>query len=219
MTRPIRVVALTLAILGPATALIVLAVTRGRSGAAGPTPSPAEATETEHDDEDGLRLEVASLRGQMAYLQGQAGATSARSVPPPAAAQPRPPTPEQSAAAESRFYGKLDARVLREKKDALWSDKTEAQIDHLISTVRTPGTQLKSVTCRTSLCEVVAINEDLNAQSQLSRLIGSEEPFVSSGGTYYRYGEGATLVTTVYMLRPGAEPETPELVQNTNETK
>jgi len=200
---------LSIAILGFVAAFIVLTAKPGRSHPAAPSsPSGEEATEPARDREDSLRWELASLRSEVARLQGQVAAAGPRSAPAPTP-PPAPQTPEQAAAEANRFYGKFEARVIRESKDALWSDKTEAAINRLISEAKTPGTQVKSVTCRTSLCEVTTVSQDLNAQSKLSNLIGTQEPFVSSGGIYYRYGAGATPMTTVYMLRPGADPEVP----------
>jgi hypothetical protein len=186
------------------------ALTLKRSRAAEPSSVDDHQAENAPAGAADLGRELEGLRSELARLKGEVAMANARSPQAsPAPAPAKAPAPEAAPRVSDNPYEALAARAAHEAKDGIWSDKTEAQINQLISAQPTPGTRFRSVTCRTSLCEVTAVSDDPNAQSQLAQLIGTQEPFVSGGGTFYRYQQGPHPVTTVYMLRPGAQLDAP----------
>lgn len=114
------------------------------------------------------------------------------------------PNPADFDARHQQILDDLAARIASEPRDSSWSSNTELLLGRAFSPATTPGTLLTSSVCRSTVCRVTVIHDNLELQRQLGRTIATQEPFASAGAVYFRYTHDTTPTTTLYVLRPQA---------------
>jgi len=177
------------------------------------THADRQQPEREPERPRALEAEVTQLRGELGALRLAVAATAAEG-----SAAHKPKTAAEIAAEDERKMAEvqdaLASRMARESKDGAWSEKMEGDITRLFDRKPLPGATLRSVTCKTSGCQVDVEHADTTSQRGLAFAMGMEEPFLSAGAVYYRYADVPQPSTTVYLIRQGATIPKPTTVSN-----
>jgi hypothetical protein len=161
------------------------------------------------DEETDLRRDLDRVRGDVRALRSSTGAVALADPTKAASKGDRPSAPSSlgdQVKIHRQILADLDARYVREERDGTWSDESDAAIRRAFSPTSTPGSRIKEIACRTSICRAVIKNDDVNVQRELPKIIAMRAPFTDfKGGLYYLYSHNPEL-TTIYMLRAPYEP-------------
>jgi hypothetical protein len=148
-----------------------------------------------------LRREVAGLRAaKMGQELSAVSPSAADSVPAP---RPRRLTAEEIERSQTENQAQVAALASKmgtEARDPFWSRSAEQRLAEAFRAQATPGTELVSIGCRTTICGVTFRHEDPLTQRAVPHLVGAMLPYTAE--MVYGYStDGA--VTTVYISREG----------------
>jgi hypothetical protein len=175
-----------------------------RSGARGSSQDMGGVT-SESLDRAAMRSELAQVRTALDQLRAQVDERDANiESPEPSRPSLSPEEQEQQiqaavAAHEARFREALS----REPGDHEWTaeitDSVRASLEHL------PGVSLESAQCGRSVCIAEVRHDNTRSAGDIWSQIGSS-PVFSGQVLVQSRDEGGGLRTSIYVMRPGAEP-------------
>jgi hypothetical protein len=197
-----------------------------RSASERPASPQPRAAETDAEIRT-LKTQTAALRIELERLRAELRALPAPPAPPasPATGQPaRGPgasglqggddsvTPEPEGHAQQSYREFLDSKLLAEPPDTS-SDETR-RFATALANVLPEGSAVYELTCRKSLCRVVASHRDhATYQAFQTAAFGSGAPIWNGSVTFMvlrQPTERAPLIGVIYLARGGALPELTE---------
>jgi hypothetical protein len=170
----------------------------------------AVSAEPERSRDDGrIEREMQALRREVAVLRAARTAQDLPAAPPgagdsllaPRYRRPSAEDVERSKAEHERQVAALASRMGAEARDPSWSRSAEQRLSEAFRSQATPGTELVSVDCRTTVCGVTFQHDDPLAQRGVPHLVGANLPYAAE--MVYAYSTDGRATTTVYISREG----------------
>jgi hypothetical protein len=161
-----------------------------------------------HDRERArVESELKSLKQETAELRAELSAQAASPIPP-ATEDPFDhrrtsvvDEVERNHIDNEAWISELASKMGAEPRDPSWSRSAEQRLSGPLRSHASPGTELISIECRTTMCRLTLRQDDPRAQMALVHLIGAALPYAAD--IVYAQLTDRVATTWVYISREG----------------